>query len=81
MQTPLTQDEMISAEDLKIQFSRVLEDISIVDVKIKNLQTEAGHLLTKLENLRNSEKAFMTRLSDKYGSGALEPFKLIYHRE
>jgi len=81
MQTTLTQEEMISAEDLKIQFSRVLEDISIVDSKIKNLQKEAGHLLTKLENLRNSEKTFLTRLSDKYGSGSLEPFKLIYYRE
>jgi len=59
MQTPpVTQDEMISTKDLKIKFFRVLEDMSIVNGKTKNLETEAEYLLTKLENLRNSEKDF-----------------------
>jgi len=74
----LTKKEKDTANLLKIKFSEVRSDIEDVQGQMEYLNTKAGSLIKDLENLREQESNFIDSLSEKYGEGNLDPFKLIY---
>lgn len=77
----LNNTEIEKANSLKLEFSKVREEIGEVQKKMESLNFEAGTLIKKLENLRDEEKNLMDFLTEKYGPGKLDPIKLVYYVE
>jgi len=77
----LTIEEKEVANDLKLKFSIVKEELHIVEAKMLELDKEAGTLVRKLELLRDQERELRTNLEKKYGQGKLDPINLTYHAE
>lgn len=81
MEMELSKKEKEIANDLKLKFSIVREELQIVEAKMLDLDKEAGTLVRKLELLRDQESELRTNLEKKYGQGKLDPINLIYHAE
>jgi hypothetical protein len=77
----LTKKEKEIANDLKLKFSIIREELQIVEVKMLDLDKEAGTLVRKLELLRDQENDLRTNLENKYGQGKLDPINLTYHAQ
>ena len=77
----LTKKEKEIANDLKLKFSIIREELQIVEVKMIDLDKEAGTLVRKLELLRDQENDLRTNLENKYGQGKLDPINLTYHAQ
>jgi septation ring formation regulator EzrA len=81
MEMELSKKEKEIANDLKLKFSIVREELQIVEAKMFDLDKEAGTLVRKLELLRDQESELRTNLEKKYGQGKLDPINLIDHAE
>ncbi len=81
MEMELSKKEKEIANDLKLKFSIVREELQIVESKMLELDKEAGTLVRKLELLRDQESELRLNLEKKYGQGKLDPINLIYHAE
>lgn len=77
----LTKKEKEIANNLKLKFSIIREELQIVEVKMLDLDKEAGTLVRKLELLRDQENDLRTNLENKYGQGKLDPINLTYHAQ
>ena len=77
----LTKKEKEIANNLKLKFSIIREELQIVEVKMIDLDKEAGTLVRKLELLRDQENDLRTNLENKYGQGKLDPINLTYHAQ
>jgi septation ring formation regulator EzrA len=73
MEMELTKTEKEIANDLKLKFSIVREELQIVEAKMLDLDKEAGTLVRRLELLRDQEAELRISLEKKYGQGKLEP--------
>lgn len=77
----LTEKEKKLANNLKLEFAIVKQELHIIEDKMLQLDREAGTLVRKLEGLRDQEKELSLGLEKKYGQGKLDPINLIYHAE
>ena len=78
MKKRLTKKEFNKAEMIKVEFSRVRDEISEIQEKMEALNLQAGTLMRELEDLREAEREFIKDLTKKYGDGKLDPFSMIY---
>jgi len=66
---------------LSKQFIKVHQDILKIEDTIKSMQERSYKLIDELEKCRNSEKDFIKDLTQKYGSGSLDPLTLTWKKE
>lgn len=78
MQKKITKKEEKRANDLKVKFSKVHNEIFEIQKQIERLNLQSESLILHLESLRQEEKKFMNDLSEKYGSGTLDPLQMTY---
>jgi hypothetical protein len=66
---------------LSKKFIKVHQDIFKIEDSIKSMQERSYKLIDELEKCRNSEKDFIRDLTQKYGSGSLDPLTLTWKKE
>jgi hypothetical protein len=66
---------------LSKKFIKVHQDIFKIEDSIKSMQERSYKLIDELEKCRNSEKDFIKDLTQKYGSGSLDPLTLTWKKE
>lgn len=78
MEKKITKEEEKKAIRIKKEFSKVHDQISSIQEEMGLLNQKAEELIKKLESLRSEESKFVESLSEKYGDGILDPFKMTY---
>lgn len=78
MEKKITQEEEKIGNRIKGEFSEVHGQIYQIQEKMDLLNSEAERLIQRLESLREEESEFIGSLTEKYGEGTLDPFKMTY---
>lgn len=74
----LTNKEREKIINLSENFVGIHQKIIKIEVRIKDLESEAASLIKELESCREVESLFVSILSDKYGEGSLDPLTLSW---
>jgi len=74
----LTSQEREKIMSLSKDFVEIHQEIMKVEETIKEMESRASSLVSKLDSCRNEEFRFVSELSDKYGEGSLNPFTLTW---
>jgi septation ring formation regulator EzrA len=78
MEKKITEDELSNIRRIMRDFSFVHHQINEISSEINNLNKKSENLVDNLEKIRKEESEFLGILSEKYGSGILDPFKMVY---
>jgi hypothetical protein len=71
-------EEQIQITDLINQYRTVHQEMVDIENLVKELTAKQDELALKLDSIRQSEKQLGLNLSEKYGSGKLNPVTLEY---
>jgi hypothetical protein len=77
----LTDQEKERLLRLSKKFIKVHQDIFKIEDTIRSMQERSCKLIGELEKCRNVEKDFIKDLTQKYGTGSLDPLTLTWKRE
>jgi|TARA_B100000768_G_C11009412_1_gene261346 flagellar biosynthesis chaperone FliJ len=69
--TKITEAEIKKVNDLKIQFSRLVETMGSIEVQIMQLQLQKEELKVSLLDIKKGETTLATELEEKYGKGTI----------
>ncbi len=69
--TKITEAEIKKVNDLKIQYSRLVETMGSIEVQIMQLQLQKEELKVSLLDIKNGETTLATELEEKYGKGTI----------
>jgi hypothetical protein len=72
----LNKKEQNEILNLSKKFIDIHSKIVKVEKEIQFLESESSNLLSDLENCREYEREFSRKMSEKYGSGELDPLSM-----
>ena len=78
MDKKISPKEEKRANQIKNEFSEVHTQISNIQEEMNLLNKKAEKLIHSLELIRKEELDFLNSLTEKYGEGSLDPFKMTY---
>jgi hypothetical protein len=77
----LTKQEKERLLRLSKKFIKVHQDIFKIEETMRLMNERSTKLIDELEKCRNSEKDFIKNLTQKYGSGTLDPLTLTWKNQ
>jgi hypothetical protein len=77
----LTDQEKERLLRLSKKFIKVHQDIFKIEDMMRLMNEKSVKLINELEKCRNSEKDFVKDLTQKYGSGVLDPLTLTWKKD
>lgn len=77
----LTDKEKERLLGLSKKFIKVHQNIFKIEETFKVMHEKSEKLITELDKCRNSEKDFIKELTQKYGTGSLDPLTLSWKKE
>ena len=78
MEKKITPEEEKRANQIKVEFTEVHNQIAKIQEEMEDLNRKAESLILSLESIRKDESDFVKELEEKYGEGFLDPFNMTY---
>ena len=77
----MTQEDKQRLNQFIREYREIGFNVDLMQQSIQGLAEKRDHLLSRLEELKGEERAFIKELSDRYGDQEITPNKMIQYVE